>query len=122
MTTKAYEPLTPVEKIEQDASIAEEVAGGALRAVEIGAIVMLGLLICPPLAILAVLVIVPTAVAALVLGLIAAVLYTPFFLVHRFRGTGDRHAALISQRLRHAGHALRDLLPHRIVADARKPA
>ena len=113
-------PLTsPTEKLEDDALLAGEAAAGALRGVEIAAIVLLGLLVCPPLAILAVLVVVPLAVIALVLGLLVAVLSAPYLLFHHFRGHHD-HLSLLGHRLRHAGHALIDLAPHRIVADARK--
>ena len=83
---------------------------------------LLGLLVCPPLAILAFLVVAPLLVAALVLGLIAAVLATPYLLVHHFRGHERRHLPLLAHRLRRAGRALVDLTPHRIVADARKVA
>ncbi len=82
--------------------------------------VLLGLLVCPPLAILVVVVVVPLLVMALVLGLLAAVLSTPYLLVHHFRGHHGGHGALLAHRLRLAGRALVDLLPHRIVADARK--
>jgi hypothetical protein len=81
--------------------------------------VLLGLLVCPPLAILAVVVVVPLLVMALVLGLLVAVLSTPYLLVHHFRGHHD-HLSLLANRLRGAGRALIDLLPHRVVADARK--
>jgi uncharacterized membrane protein len=115
-----YEPLSTGEKLEEDAALAGDAAGDALRSVEVAAVVLLGLLVCPPLAILAVLVAVPLLVTALVVGLFAAILYTPYLLVHHFRGTGEGHAALLAHRLRHAGRAVRDLMPHRIVADARK--
>ena len=116
----AYEPLTRTEKLEEDASLAGLAAGEALRAVEVAAVVLLGLLVCPPLAILAVLVVVPLLAGALVLGLLAAVLSAPYLLVHHFRGHDRRHASLLAHRLRRAGRAVVDLLPHRIVADARK--
>ena len=115
-----YEPLSTAETLEGDAALAACAVGGALRSVEVAAVVLLGLLVCPPLAILAVVVVVPLLVTALVVGLFAAVLYTPYLLVHHFRGSGEGHAALLAHRLRHAGRAVRDLLPHRIVADARK--
>ena len=66
MTTKH-----PTEKLEQDVLLTGEAAAGALRGVEVAAVVLLGLLVCPPLAILAVVVVVPLLVAALVLGLLA---------------------------------------------------
>jgi type IV secretory pathway VirB3-like protein len=107
----AYEPLSTAEKIEEDASLAGLAAAGALRGVEVAAVVLIGLLVCPPLAILVVVVVVP---------LLAAVLSAPYLLVHHFRGDDRRHASLLAHRLRRAGRALLDLLPHRIVADARK--
>src|SRR5688500_17313628 len=113
-------PLTPVERLEEDASLAGLAAGEALRAVEVAAVVLLGLLVCPPLAILVVVVVLPLLVIGLVLGLIVAVLSAPYLLVHHFRGNDRRHASLLTHRLRGAGRALLDLLPHRIVADARK--
>ena len=52
MTTPT--PLTShTEKLESDALVAGEVAAGALRGVEVAAVVLIGLLVCPPLAILA---------------------------------------------------------------------
>jgi hypothetical protein len=116
----AYDPLTPAEQLESEASVAGLAAGEALRGVEIAAVVLLGLLICPPLAILAAVVLVPLLAMALVLGLIAAILSVPYLLVHHFRGHHSGHGAMVKQRLRHAGRALVDLLPHRIVADVRK--
>ena len=118
----AYEPLSPAQKIEEDAALAGLAAGESLSAVEVAAVVLLGLLICPPLAILVGVVAVPILVTALVLGLLAAVLSAPYLLVHHFRGgSHGGHASLLKHRLRHAGRALLDLAPHRIVADARKP-
>jgi hypothetical protein len=116
----AYEPPSPAEKLEEDASLAGLAAGEALRAVEVAAVVLLGLLVCPPLAILVFLVVVPLLVAGLVLGVLAAVLSAPYLLVHHFRARDRGHGSLFLQRLRRAGRAVRDLLPHRIVADARK--
>jgi hypothetical protein len=82
----AYEPPSTVERLEADAALAEVAAGGALRGVEVTAVVLLGLLVCPPLLILVVVVVLPLAAMALVLGLIAAVLSAPYLLVRRFRG------------------------------------
>ena len=116
----AYEPLSPAERLEEDASLAGLAAGEALRGIEVAGVVLLGLLVCPPLAIFVFLLVVPLLVAALVLGLLAAVLSAPYLLVHHFRGHHGGHGALFLRRLRRAGRALVDLLPHRIVADARK--
>jgi hypothetical protein len=115
-----HEQLSHAERLEEDAELAGVAAAGALRAVEVAAVVLLGLLVCPPLAILVVLVVVPILVTALVLGLLAAVLATPYLLVHHFRAHDGRHLSLLAHRLRHAGRALLDLAPHRIVADARR--
>jgi Flp pilus assembly protein TadB len=116
----AYEPLSTAEKIEEDASLAGLAAVASLRGIEMAVVVFVGLFVCPPLAILVVVVVVPLLVTALVLGLLAAVLSAPYLLVHHFRGHDRRHASLLAHRLRRAGRALLDLLPHRIVADARK--
>jgi hypothetical protein len=116
--THAYEPRSASEEIERVAFGAEVAAGGTLRAVEVAAVVLLGLLVCPPLAILVVVVAVPLLAAALVVGVVVGVLSAPYLLVHHFRGGG--HLSLLGHRLRHAGRALLDLAPHRIAADARK--
>jgi len=112
------------EQLEEDALLAGAGAAGALRAVEVAAVVLLGLLVCPPLAILAVVVVVPLLVAALVLGLVvallAAILTVPYLVVQHFRSPHRGHVSLLAHRLRRAVGALIDLAPHRIVADARK--
>ena len=115
MTTKH----SPAEKLEEDAFVAGAAAVGALRGVEIAAVVLIGLLICPPLAILAVVVVVPLLLVALVGGLLAAVLSAPYLLFHHFRNPDAGHVSLLGHRLRRAGRAILDLAPHRIVADAR---
>jgi hypothetical protein len=121
MTTRkpTYEPLSAAETIEEDAALASVAVGDTFRAVEVVGFVLLGLLICPPLAILAVVVVVPLVLMALVVGLVVAVFSVPYLLIHRLRGHRG-HGALFGQRLRHAGRAVVDLLPHRIVADVRK--
>jgi hypothetical protein len=117
MTTP--KPITPsLSRSEEIEGVASVAVGGGLRAVEVAIVVLLGLLVCPPLAILTVVVVVPLLVLALVLGLVLAVLSTPYLLVHHFRG--HDHASLSVQRLRAAGRALLDLAPHRIAADAGK--
>jgi hypothetical protein len=116
----AYEPPSHAEKLEEEAALAGEAAAGGLRAVEVALVVLVGLLVCPPLAILTFLVLAPLLVLAVVLGLLAAVISTPYLLVHHFRGHDRVHLSLLGQRLRHAGRALIDLAPHRIVADVRR--
>src|SRR3954452_15566256 len=113
MTTANHEE---VEHIALDAEVA--VVGG-LRAFVVGIIVLVGLLVCPPLAILVVVVVVLLLVTALALGLLAAVLATPYVLVQHLRGHPGGHLSLLKRRLRSAARALFDLAPHRIHADAR---
>jgi len=113
-------PHPPIEEIEEAASFVGLAAALALRAVEIGAIVLLGLLVCPPLLILTFLVIAPIVAAAVVVSLVAAILATPYLLVRHLRGHHVPHASVFARRLRHAGRAIVDLLPHRIVREARR--
>lgn len=117
-----YEQLSTVEKLEEDASVVGVAVAGALRAVDVAAVVLIGLLVCPPLAILLFLVVAPLLAMALVLGLLAAVLSVPYLLVQHFRGHRGGHLSLLVHRLGRAAQALIDLAPHRIVADARKIA
>jgi hypothetical protein len=107
-------------KVEEDTVLAGVVAADGLGAVEVAGIVLIGLLVCPPLAILVVVVFVPLLVSALVLGLLVAVVSVPYLIVHRLRNPHHGHASLLGHRLRQAARALIALLPHRIVADARK--
>jgi hypothetical protein len=116
----AHERPSAAEKLEADAGLAGLAAAETLRAGEVAIVVLLALLVCPPLAILAVVVVAPLLVIALVLGLIVAVLSTPYLLVHHFRGPHRTHLPLLAHRLRRAAGALMDLAPHRIVAAARK--
>jgi hypothetical protein len=114
------EQITAAEQLEHDAELAGVAVAGGLRAVEVAAVVLLGLLVCPPLAILTVVVVVPLLVAALAVGLVVAVLSAPYLLVHHFRAGHGDHLSLLAHRLRRAARALVDLAPHRIVADVRK--
>jgi hypothetical protein len=118
MTTP--EPPSPAEKLEQDALVTGLAAAGALRAVEVAAVVLIGLLVCPPLAILLVVVVVPFVVIGLVVALLAAVLTVPYLLVQHLRSHHGGHAPLLAHRIRVAGRAVLDLAPHRIDAAARK--
>ena len=116
MTTTSN-TVSTAERLEEDAELVGLAAAGGLRAFEIGLLVLIGLLVCPPLAILAFLVVAPLLVTALVLGLVAVVLTAPYLLVHHFRGDDRHHLPALGHRLRHAAHAVLDVLPHRIVAD-----
>ena len=116
----APEPPSPVEKLEKDALVTGFAAAATLRAVEVAAIVLLGLVVCPPLAVLVVVVVVPLLVIALAVALLAAVLTVPYLLVQHLRNHHGGHAPLLAHRLRVAGRAVLDLAPHRIDAAARK--
>ena len=116
------ERTTPVERIEEDALVAGFAAARTLRAVEFAAFVLIGLLVCPPLAILVAVVVLPLLVIGLVVALVGAVLSVPYLLLHRFRNPHGGHGALLRHRLRHAGRALADLAPHRIVTEAKRSA
>jgi hypothetical protein len=104
--------------LEQEAEVAGVAVAGSLRAVEVGAIVLIGLLVCPPLAILTVLVVVPMLVIGLVVGLLAAVLATPYLLVQHLRGNHG-HVRVLRHRLSVAGRSILELAPHRIHQAAR---
>lgn len=72
-----------------------EVAGAGLRVVEIGVAALVGLLVCPPLAILATVVAVPAiAVSALVAAAIATIA-VPTLLVRRVREHHRKHRSTV---------------------------
>lgn len=72
-----------------------EATGGGLRVFEIGLVALLGLLVCPPFAILAVVVAVPAiAFCALVAAVVTAVA-VPTALVRRVRAHHRRHGATV---------------------------
>src|SRR5262249_4682439 len=64
---------------------AAEVTGAGLRVVEIGLIGFVGLLVWPPAMILAVTVVVPTAVILAVLAAVVGMIALPVYLVRRVR-------------------------------------
>ena len=78
-----------------------EVTGGGLRVVEVGLVVLLGLLVCPPFLILAVVVAAPLiAISALVAAVVVAIA-VPTFLVRRVRAHHRAHGTtLFLHRLR----------------------
>jgi hypothetical protein len=110
----------PIEEIEETASFVGLAVALVLRAVEISAVVLLGLLVCPPLLILTFLVVAPLVALAVVVSLVGAVLATPYLLVRHLRGHPVPHAPVFARRLRHAGRAVADLLPHRVVREVRR--
>ena len=118
-------PLQPNEQYsatERVEDVASEIGlAGALtiRAVEVGAWVLIGLLVCPPLFILVVVVVVPLVALTVLVSLVAAVLATPDLIVRHVRGHRAGHAVL-RHRLGHAFHALLDIAPHRLLAAIRR--
>ena len=112
----AHEAHPAAGTLEEDVSQAAAAATGALRAVKVAVVVLLGLFVWPPLAVIAFTIVVPFLVVALILGLLS----TPYLLFHHFRGRHGGHLSLATHRLRQAARALFDLAPHRIVADVRK--
>ena len=113
------EPYSATERIEEVASEVGLVGALTLRAVEVGALVLVGLLVCPPLFILVVVVVVPLVALTVLVSLIAAVLATPYLIVRHVRGHHAGHAAL-RHRLGRAFHALLDIAPHRLLAAIRR--
>ncbi len=70
---------------EEIAQVAALAAGGLLRGAEVAMVVLIGLLVCPPLAILVVVVGAPLLAAAIVAGLVAAIVAIQYLLVRRLR-------------------------------------
>jgi uncharacterized membrane-anchored protein len=89
------------EEIEEAAALAP---GILLRGAEVGMAVFIGLLVCPPLAILAVVVVVPLLAVAIVVGLLAAIVAMPYLLVRHVR---QHHRTHRSSALAHGLRRLR---------------
>jgi Flp pilus assembly protein TadB len=113
------EPYSATERVEEAATEIGLVGALTLRAVEVGILVLIGLLVCPPLFILVVVVVVPLVALTVLVSLIAAVLATPYLIVGHVRGHRARHAEL-RHRLGRAFHALLDIAPHRLLAAIRR--
>jgi hypothetical protein len=111
----ADEPHSAPERVAEVGSEVGLVGALTLRAVEVGTLVLIGLIVCPPLFILVVVVVVPLVVLTVLVSLIAAVLATPYLIVRQVRGHGAGHAVL-RHRLGRAFHALLDIAPHRLLA------
>ena len=78
-----------------------EVTGGGLRIVEVGLVIFLGLLVCPPLLILAVVVAVPVIAIVAVVAAVVAAIAVPTLLVRRVRAHHRAHGStLFLHRLR----------------------
>ena len=113
---RAYSATERVEEVGSEIGLAGALT---LRAVEVGTLVLIGLLVCPPLFILVVVVVVPLVALTVLVSLIAAVLATPYLIVRHARGHGAGHAVL-RHRLGRAFHALLDIAPHRLLAAIRR--
>jgi hypothetical protein len=113
------ESYSATERVEEAASEIGVVGALTLRAVEVGTLVLIGLLVCPPLFILVVVVVVPLVALTVLVSLIAAVLATPYLIVCHVRGHRAGHAVL-RHRLGSAFHALLDIAPHRLLAAIRR--
>jgi hypothetical protein len=113
------EPYSATERVEEVASGIGLVGALTLRAVEVGTLVLIGLLVCPPLFILVVVVVVPLIALTVLVSLIAAVLATPYLIVRHVRGHRAGHTVLWD-RLGRAFHALLDIAPHRLLAAIRR--
>lgn len=111
---------SPTSKLEEDVSLAAVGATAALRGFKVAAVLLIGLVVCPPLAVLVFTILAPFLVVALMLGLLAGIVSMPYLLFHHFHGHHGDHLSLLAHRLRLAARALIDLAPHRIVADVRK--
>jgi hypothetical protein len=125
VSESSQQPVSPnetysaTERVEEVGSEIGLVGALTLRAFEVGTLVLIGLLVCPPLLILVVVVVVPLVALTVLVGLIAAVLATPYLIVRHARGHRGGQAVL-RHRLGHALHALLDLAPHRLLAAIRR--
>jgi hypothetical protein len=72
-----------------------EVTGGGLRVVEVGVAALLGLLVCPPLLILAVVVAVPVIAVSAVVAAVVAAIAGPVLLVRRVRAHHRAHGTTL---------------------------
>lgn len=116
---RVNEPYTTTDRAEEVAADVGLAGALSLRGVEVGLMVLVGLLVCPPLAILVVVVVVPLVALIVLVSLVAAVLATPYLIVSHVRGHHAAHAVL-RHRLGHALHALLDIAPHRLLAAIRR--
>ena len=113
------EPYSATERVEEVASEVGLVGALTLRVVEVGTLVLIGLVVCPPLFILVVVVVVPLVALIVLVSLIAAVLAMPYLIVRHVHGHRAGHAVL-RHRLGRAFHALLDIAPHRLLAAIRR--
>jgi NhaP-type Na+/H+ and K+/H+ antiporter len=100
-TTDVRPPLTGhTTRVELGEELIAE-TGAGLRIAEIGLVILLGLLVCPPLLILAVIVAAPLIAIALLVAAVAAAIAVPTLLVRHVRAHHHAHAStLFLHRLR----------------------
>jgi hypothetical protein len=94
MTAVTEDAHTLTERSEEELSWAGLAVAETLRAAELAVIALAALLFCPPLLILAVVVVVPAIALAVVVGAVVSVIALPVFVVrhlHRHRA-GEAHA------------------------------
>jgi hypothetical protein len=72
-----------------------EVTGGGLRVAEVGLAVLVGLLVCPPLLILAVVVAVPLIAIAAAVAAVVSVFAAPILLVRHVRAHHRAHGTTL---------------------------
>jgi Flp pilus assembly protein TadB len=72
-----------------------EAGGDGLRVAEIGLVIFLGLLVCPPLLILAVVVAVPLIAISAVVAAVVAAVAVPTWLVRRVRAHHREHQSTL---------------------------
>jgi Flp pilus assembly protein TadB len=77
----------------EEAAEVAEAAGVGLRALEVGLVVLVGLLVCPPLLILAVVVAVPAIAIAAAVAAVAVAILMPTLLVRRVRAHHRSHGS-----------------------------
>jgi hypothetical protein len=83
---------TFVEHAEDELSRVGLVAGETIRAAEVSVLALAALLVCPPLLILAVIVIVPAIAMAGIVALIACLIALPLYVVRHVRRHHAEHA------------------------------
>jgi hypothetical protein len=93
MTMSATDNMHP-SAVEVSAEVVE-ITGGGLRAVEIGAVTLLGLLVAPPFLILAVVVAVPFIAIGAVVAAVVGAIAGPTILVRRVRAHHRAHGSTL---------------------------
>jgi hypothetical protein len=93
------EPTHKTEILKASAPFVEFAAAATVRAVEVAAVVLLALLVCPPLFILVVVVAVPLVALVALVAAAAAIVAVPYRLARHLRGRRAHHTSLVLRRL-----------------------